>query len=70
LIDQYEAGVKNQFLNGMLSANVTVYRIINNNLAQTAPYLQNGTPNNNTNIKILSGETTSDGVEVDLAANR
>lgn len=68
LIDQYEAGVKNQFLNGMLSANVTVYRIVNNNLAQTAPYLLNGTPNNNTNIKMLSGETTSDGVEVDLAA--
>ena len=69
LIDQYEVGVKNQFLNGMLSANVTVYRIINNNLAQTAPYLLNGTPNNNTNIKMLSGETTSDGVEVDLAAS-
>jgi iron complex outermembrane recepter protein len=69
IIDQYELGVKNQFLNGMLSANVTVYRIKNNNLAQTAPYLQNGTPNNNTNIKLLSGETTSDGVEVDLAAN-
>jgi iron complex outermembrane receptor protein len=69
IIDQYEIGVKNQFLNGMLSANVTLYRIINNNLAQTAPYLLNGTPNNNTNIKILSGETTSDGVEVDLATN-
>ena len=68
VIDQYELGVKNQFLNGKLSANVTLYRIINNNLAQTAPYLLNGTPNNNTNIKLLSGETTSDGVEVDLAA--
>jgi iron complex outermembrane recepter protein len=68
LIDQYELGVKNQFLNGLLSANVTVYRIINNNLAQTAPYLLNGTANNNTSIKILSGETTSDGVEVDFAA--
>jgi iron complex outermembrane receptor protein len=69
LVDQYEAGVKNQFLNGMLSANVTVYRIINNNLAQTAPYLLDGKSNSNTNIKMLSGETTSDGVEVDLAAN-
>lgn len=69
LIDQYELGVKNQFLDGMLSANVTLYRIKNNNLAQTAPYLLNGTPNNNTNIKILSGETTSDGVEVDFAAS-
>lgn len=69
LVDQYEAGVKNQFLNGLLSANVTVYRIINNNLAQTAPYLQDGKSNSNTNIKMLSGETTSDGVEVDLAAS-
>lgn len=68
IIDQYELGVKNQFLNGMLSANVTVYRIKNNNLAQTAPYLLDGTPNNNSNFKLLSGETTSDGVEVDFAA--
>lgn len=69
LVDQYEAGVKNQFLNGLLSANVTAYRIINNNLAQTAPYLLDGKSNSNTNIKLLGGETTSDGVEVDLAAN-
>jgi iron complex outermembrane receptor protein len=68
IIDQYELGVKNQFLNGLLQTNVTLYRIKNNNLAQTAPYLLDGTPNNNTNIKILSGETTSDGVEVDFAA--
>ncbi|WP_245843724.1 TonB-dependent receptor [Niastella vici] len=69
LIDQYEAGVKNQFMNGMLSANVTVYRIKNNNLAQTAPYTLDGKQNSNTNIKMLGGETTSDGVEVDLAAS-
>jgi iron complex outermembrane receptor protein len=67
LIDQYEAGVKNEFWNGRLSANVTAYRILNNNLAQTAPYLTDGTPNNNTNIKMLTGETASDGVEIDLA---
>lgn len=67
LIDQYEAGVKNEFWNGRLSANVTVYRIQNNNLAQTAPYLLDGTPNNNSNIKMLGGQTKSDGVEVDLA---
>lgn len=70
IIDQYEIGVKNEFLNGLLSANVTAYRIINNNLAQTAPFLQDGiTPNNNSNIKMLSGETTSDGIEIDLAAH-
>lgn len=70
LIDQYEAGVKNEFLNGRLSANVTLYRIHNNNLTQTAPYLRDGiTQNTNTSIKLMSGETTSDGVEVDLAAH-
>jgi iron complex outermembrane receptor protein len=68
IIDQYEVGVKNDFFNGLLSANVTAYRIINNNLAQTAPYLIDGTPNTNTNIKQLTGETTSDGIEVDLAS--
>jgi len=69
IIDQYELGVKNNFLNDRLSVNVTLYRINNNNLAQTAPYLKDGTPNNNTNYKMMSGETTSDGVEVDLAAS-
>ncbi|MFL5746698.1 MAG: TonB-dependent siderophore receptor, partial [Niastella sp.] len=69
IIDQYEVGVKNNFLNDRLSVNVTLYRIKNNNLAQTAPYLKDGTPNNNTNYKMMSGETTSDGVEVDLAAS-
>jgi iron complex outermembrane receptor protein len=69
IVDQYEVGVKNDFFQGLLSANVTVYRIINNNLAQTAPYLKDGiTPNNNTSIKVLSGQTTSDGVEVDVAS--
>ncbi|OLY94913.1 TonB-dependent siderophore receptor [Cnuella takakiae] len=67
VIDQYEVGVKNEFFNGRLSANLTAYRIINNNLAQTAPFLQDGiTPNNNTAIKQLTGQTTSDGVEVDI----
>ncbi|MGV3657409.1 MAG: TonB-dependent siderophore receptor [Chitinophagaceae bacterium] len=68
IVDQYEAGVKNDFFNGLLSANVTVYRIINNNLAQTAPFLKDGvTPNNNTAIKALTGQTTSDGIEIDLS---
>jgi iron complex outermembrane receptor protein len=69
LIDQYELGVKNQFLNGMLSANVTVYRIKNNNLAQMAAFRADGTFNTDASVKILTGETTSDGIEVDLAAN-
>lgn len=68
-INQYEAGVKNDLLNGRLSANLTLYRIVNSNLAQTAPYLLDGRENVNTAIKMLSGETTSDGVEIDLAAH-
>jgi iron complex outermembrane receptor protein len=69
IIDQYELGVKNEFLNGKISANLTLYRIVNNNLAQTAPFLPDGSPNNNTNIKILTGQTISDGVELDLAGH-
>jgi iron complex outermembrane receptor protein len=65
IINQYEAGVKNSFGNGRFSANLSVYRIINSNLAQQAAYLADGiTPNTNTNIKTLSGETTSDGLEI------
>ncbi|WP_241558486.1 TonB-dependent receptor [Paracnuella aquatica] len=67
IIDQYEVGVKNDFFGGRLSANITAYRIVNNNLSQTAPFLKDGvTPNNNTAIKALTGQTTSDGVELDL----
>jgi iron complex outermembrane recepter protein len=62
LIDQFEVGIKNEFFNGLLSANVTLYQIVNSNLAQTD--LTNG--NVNTNIKQLAGEVTSNGVEVDL----
>jgi iron complex outermembrane receptor protein len=68
IIDQYELGVKNQFLNGKLSANLSVYRIKNSNFAQTALTLDDGSANTNTNIKTLNGETTSDGLEVDLNA--
>lgn len=67
IIDQYEAGIKNDFLKGILSVNLTVYRIVNNNLAQTALFAADGvTPNSNTNLKALTGQTTSDGVELDM----
>lgn len=70
IIDQFEVGIKNDFLSGMLSLNVTAYRIINNNLAQTAQFAADGTtPNNNTALKELTGQTTSDGVEVDITAH-
>jgi iron complex outermembrane receptor protein len=67
VIDQLEVGVKNDFFDGALSANVTAYKITNSNLAQTALFLADGTTaNNNSNIRELTGETTSKGVEVDL----
>jgi iron complex outermembrane receptor protein len=67
IIDQFEAGIKNDFFSGLLSANLTFYRIINNNLAQTAQFAADGiTPNNNASLKELTGETTSDGFELDL----
>ncbi|HEX5026820.1 MAG TPA: TonB-dependent receptor [Agriterribacter sp.] len=70
LIDQFELGVKNDFFKGLLSANLTVYRVINSNLAQTAQFAADGvTPNNNTSLKELVGETTSDGVELDITGH-
>ena len=67
IIDQYEAGIKTDFFNGLFSTNVTVYQISNSNLAQTA--LQaDGTPYTDTSIKVLSGETKSKGVEIDITA--
>lgn len=69
IIDQFEIGVKNILFKGKLTANVTAYRIINNNLAQTAQFDINGLPNNNSALKELSGQTTSDGIELDLTAN-
>ncbi|QJW89009.1 TonB-dependent receptor [Spirosoma taeanense] len=65
-INQYEAGIKNDLFNGFLSANVTAYKIVNSNLAQTS--LANG--NTNSNIKELAGEVTSRGIEVDLKSKQ
>lgn len=68
IIDQYEVGVKKDFWSGVLTTNVTLYQITNSNFAQMAPFLADGTVNNtDTTKKILSGETTSKGVEVDVA---
>ncbi|HVZ56096.1 MAG TPA: TonB-dependent siderophore receptor [Chitinophagaceae bacterium] len=67
IIHQYEIGAKNNLLNGKLSTNLSIYRIVNSNLAQQAAYLADGvTPNTNGNIKTLSGQTTSDGFEIGL----
>ncbi|MES2139807.1 MAG: TonB-dependent receptor [Bacteroidota bacterium] len=61
-VNQYEVGIKNDLFKGLLSANLTVYQIINSNLVQTT--LVNG--NTNSNIKELAGEVTSKGLELDI----
>jgi iron complex outermembrane recepter protein len=66
IIDQFEIGIKNDFLKGMLTTNVTVYQIVNSNLSQIAEFDANGAVNSNTSLRSLSGETTSKGVEIDI----
>jgi len=66
IIDQFEAGIKNEFWKGKLSTNITLYQIVNSNLVQTAEYDADGNINTNTNVKELSGQTTSKGVEIDI----
>ncbi|MGO4905913.1 TonB-dependent siderophore receptor [Flavobacterium sp. W20_MBD1_R3] len=68
IIDQYEVGIKKDFWRGIVSTNVTVYQITNSNLAQTAEFKADGSSNIDTSIKILSGETTSKGIEFDIIA--
>jgi len=68
IIDQFELGIKNEILDGKLSANLTVYKIVNNNLAQMARYRADGvTINNNSAIKEMAGQTTSIGIEIDMS---
>jgi len=69
IIDQYELGVKNDIFKDVLSVNLTLYYIINNNLAQTAQFDSSGTENSNTNLKELVGKTASRGVELDITYN-
>lgn len=68
IIDQFEIGVKNMFLQNRLTVNLTAYRIINNNLAQTAQFNSQGQANSNSSLKELTGQTTSDGIELDVSA--
>ncbi len=67
IIDQVEVGVKNELFGGRLTANASVYRIINGNFAQMAPFRLDGSPNTDTNVKEFTGQTTSDGFELDLS---
>jgi len=68
IIAQYEMGVKNDFWKGLLSLNVTLYQITNDNLAQTAEFKADGSTNTDTTVKVLSGETKSKGIEIDITA--
>ncbi|MDN3674119.1 TonB-dependent receptor [Flavobacterium branchiarum] len=69
IIDQYEVGVKTDFLSGMFSTNVTVYQITNSNLAQTAEFKADGiTQNIDSQLKVLGGGTKSKGIEIDITA--
>lgn len=69
IVDQFEAGVKNELFNGRISANLGVYYIVNSNFAQMAPFKADGTPNTDANVKEFTGQTTSDGLEIDLTGN-
>lgn len=69
IVNLYEAGIKNEFLNGKLTANASIYRIHNNHTYQTAIDPTTGLLNTNTAIKQPTGQTTSDGVEVDFSGN-
>ncbi len=62
LIDQYEAGIKNDLFDGSLAFNVTAYRILNNNLAQNV--LLNA--NTYSYVKEMAGSVQSEGIEVDI----
>ncbi|WP_431213933.1 TonB-dependent siderophore receptor [Puia sp. P3] len=68
-INDYEFGWKNYFFDKKVAANFSVYRIRNSNLAQMAVTLADGTPNTNTAIKELTGQTTSDGFDVDISGS-
>ena len=68
IIDQYEVGFKSDFWKGILSTNVTLYQITNDNLAQTAEFKADGSTNIDSSIKELSGSTKSKGIEIDITA--
>ncbi len=65
-MDQYEIGVKNDLFNGLLSANVTLYKIINSDFPQAvfpAPDADSGL---NPTAQEMAGEVSSKGLEVDI----
>lgn len=65
-IDQYEVGTKNDFMDGLISANLTFYQIVNSNLSQSL----NPAPASNPTAQELAGEVTSRGFEIDLTTRQ
>jgi iron complex outermembrane recepter protein len=63
-LDQYEVGIKNDFFNGLLAANLTAYQIINSDFTQSV-YPQLASPLN-PSAQEVAGEVTSKGLEIDL----
>ena len=68
-VNQYEAGLKNDLFNGRVTANLSVYRIVNSNLAVQAQFDRNGVTNTLASVREFSGQTTSDGFDIDVNAN-
>jgi iron complex outermembrane receptor protein len=69
IVNQYEAGVKNELFDGKVVANLSVYNIVNSNLALVAPFKADGTVNSDKTVKQLSGQTTSTGFDMDVTGN-
>ncbi|QKG53084.1 TonB-dependent receptor [Hymenobacter sp. BRD67] len=69
IVDQYEAGAKQELFSGRVFTSLSVYRYRNSNLAQFIAFLPNGQANTDTNVKELTGQTTSDGLDVDVNAS-
>jgi iron complex outermembrane recepter protein len=63
IVNQVEAGIKTQLLKNFLNTNLTVYKIVNSDFAQTATNPPAGSP---AGAKELAGEVTSKGVELDV----
>ncbi|WP_419801841.1 TonB-dependent siderophore receptor [Mucilaginibacter sp.] len=68
-VDQYEAGIKNDLFNGKLTANLSIYQIINSDLAVQAQFDRSGNPNSVSTVREFSGQTKSDGFDVDINGN-
>lgn len=70
VINQYEAGIKKNFLKNTVAINLTAYQIDNSNAVITARYKADGiTENTDSTKKELAGKSRSRGVELDLTGN-